>query len=133
MKQLLGALGAAMILGAGAGDAPAQITPPSRAAVSYDQVCARCHENSLRAGSLQVQIEELDTRSRVPFAQCGQHAWVCPGLADDDLRAIAEYISERKLGIERIADAKLMPNRCATIPASTRPPARPGMDGVRTS
>ena len=38
------------------------------------------------------------------------------GMADGDLRAITEHLAEQKLGIARIADAKLMPNRCASNP-----------------
>jgi polyvinyl alcohol dehydrogenase (cytochrome) len=35
-------------------------------------------------------------------------------IADDDKRAIAEYLSDRKLGAAQIADAKRMPNQCAS-------------------
>jgi len=89
--------------------------PPSRlnGARQFDQNCTTCHGNANVERAPDPSILRKMTPERIYEAlTSGAMQVQAQNISDDDKRAIAEYLSDRKLGAAQFAEAKLMPNQC---------------------
>lgn len=82
----------------------------------FETKCASCHQSqgandhkAPDAGALRKMTPEAIYAT---FAK-GAHAQI-PNLSEENRKTVAEYLGGRPIGIAEIADAKAMPNRCAT-------------------
>jgi polyvinyl alcohol dehydrogenase (cytochrome) len=116
MKQLLWGLNfLAIVVIALSSSASAQTVAGLRL---YEQRCATCHGNPSGPKNAPdgMQLRKLSAEAAYQaIAMVPVHASV-QSVSDDDKRLIAFYLGSRKVGVAEIADAKRMPNQCATHP-----------------
>ena len=105
---------------------PASAQTPSRVIRQIDQRCANCHtgigaDAAKRAPDVEGAPTYATLRQMAPDTilraiTTGAMRVHAEGIPDDVKRAMAEYISGRKLSPLGAGDAKTMPNRCAANP-----------------
>ena len=113
----------------------------SRVIRQIDQRCANCHSNPNAGRAPDVagarQLSALRTLSPEAILQSitsGTMRLQGEGIPDDVKRAMAEFLSGRKLGMTDAAAAHTMPNRCPSNPpiGSLNAAARAGTGGRPT-
>jgi polyvinyl alcohol dehydrogenase (cytochrome) len=86
--------------------------------IAFEAKCASCHQTAAGAAAHAPDAAKLRRMSAEAVdAALGKapHTQIA-GLADEDRKLISAYLGGRKIGIAELADAKAMPNRCATNP-----------------
>ena len=124
LKRVLSLMMTAAIAAAWPGAAAAQTA--SRTIRLIDQRCANCHtgigaDAAKRAPDVEGAPTYATLRQMAPDTilraiTTGAMRVHADGIPDDVKRAMAEYISGRKLSALGAGDAKTMPNRCASNP-----------------
>ena len=119
MTRLATALLAACVMAA----SPAAAQTASRVIRQIDQRCARCHTNANADRASDVAgarplaaLRDLSADALFESITTGPMRVHAEGLTDDVTRAMAEFLSGRKLGMTGAADARQMSNRCSTSP-----------------
>ena len=83
----------------------------------FEQHCASCHQG---AGSVSAKAADATKLRRMTpeavYAALAKAPHLTLKATDDEKRLIAGYLGGRKLGTAEMADAKRMPNRCASNP-----------------
>jgi polyvinyl alcohol dehydrogenase (cytochrome) len=92
--------------------------------------CASCHGNPASTSKAPDMLSLWKPTSEEVYADLakGPHTSI-PGLTDDEKREIASTLGNRILGAPDIADAKLMPNKCASNPPITDISSKPAWNG----
>lgn len=135
MSRLLTIVGAVLALSlAWAGVAFAQTA--SRVIRQIDQSCANCHRDpgADRAPDVEGAAEPATLRQMAPETilqaiTTGAMRVHAEGVPEDVKRAMAEYMSGRKLGDPEAGDARRMPNRCPAGPGIGDLSAMPAWNG----
>ena len=135
MSRVLTIAGAALALSlAGAGVASAQTS--SRVIRQIDQSCANCHRDpgADRAPDVEGAPDPATLRQMAPETilqaiTTGAMRVHAEGVPEDVKRAMAEYMSGRKLGDPEAGDARRMPNRCPAGPGLGDLSAMPAWNG----
>ena len=135
MSRLLTIAGALLALSlVGAGVASAQTA--SRVIRQIDQSCANCHRDpgADRAPDVEGAPEPAILRQMAPETilqaiTTGAMRVHADGVPEDVKRAMAEYMSGRKLGDPEAGDARRMPNRCPAGPGIGDLAAMPAWNG----
>ena len=135
MSRLLTIVGAVLALSlAGAGVASAQTA--SRVIRQIDQSCANCHRDpgADRAPDVAGAPEPATLRQMAPETilqaiTTGAMRVHAEGVPEDVKRAMAEYMSGRKLGDPAAGDARRMPNRSPAGPGIGDLSASPAWNG----
>ena len=85
----------------------------TKGAVIFENHCASCHGNPSSATPAPDVLSLWKMTSEGIYAALGKapHTSIT-GVADNDLREVAFYLGRRRVDIEKITDAKLMPNPC---------------------
>ncbi len=97
----------------------------------FEQHCTTCHGNPKGPAGA---VDGLQLRKMTPeavyaaIAKGDTHANLA-GVTDADKLMIAGYLGGRKVDVGKIADAKLMPNQCASNPAIDTLSASPLWNG----
>jgi polyvinyl alcohol dehydrogenase (cytochrome) len=96
----------------------------------FGDYCAVCHGNPAepRAPSPDI-IRQMSPETIYEALTTGAMKEMAKDLGDDDRRGIAEYMSGRRLGDSKGADAQVMPNRCSSNPPLKARVHAPGWDG----
>jgi len=83
----------------------------------FEQHCASCHQG---AGSVSAKATDATKLRRMApeavYAALAKAPHLTLKATEDEKRLIASYLGGRKLSIAEMADAKRMPNRCASNP-----------------
>ncbi|MDE3198611.1 MAG: PQQ-binding-like beta-propeller repeat protein [Acidobacteriota bacterium] len=97
--------------------ARAQAPPPFSPTAWFQQHCATCHASggAVRAPS-PAALRALTPEAVYAAITTGAMKDKAAGLSDAGRTALAEALTERKLGIAAVADAKAMSNPCASNP-----------------
>ena len=112
----------------------------SRVIRLIDQRCANCHRTPDADRKTDVEgapewttLRQMAPETILQAITKGAMRVHAEDVTDDVKRAMAEYISGRKLPPLTAGDARNMPNRCpARAPCATWPPVPSGMAGVPT-
>jgi polyvinyl alcohol dehydrogenase (cytochrome) len=95
----------------------------------FETKCASCHQGAHDQKAPDASVLRKMTPEAVYAAfSKGPHAQLS-GLAEEDWKTVAAYLGGRKLGVTEIADAKAMPNRCASNPPMGDLAAGPAWNG----
>jgi polyvinyl alcohol dehydrogenase (cytochrome) len=95
----------------------------------FETKCASCHQSAQGQKAPDASVLRKMTPEAVYGAfSKGPHTQI-QGLSEDDKKMVAAYLGGRKLGVTEIADAKAMPNRCASNPPMSDIAAGPAWDG----
>jgi len=98
--------------------APGSNAANAAAARHYTQSCTNCHGNpAVPTAPAEATLRQMTPESIFAALDSGAMREQAQDLPDGEKRSIAEYLAGRKLGMAKIADAKVMPNRCPTNPA----------------
>jgi cytochrome c553 len=93
---------------------PSQIPSVSQASQTFAETCATCHGNpNVKNAPDLAKLRELTPESIYAALTSGAMRIQAQNLSDGTKRALARYLSGREPGIEKIADAKFMPNQCS--------------------
>jgi len=95
------------------------------------QQCMKCHgkANMPQAPGV-AALREFSGEKIYEFLTTGANeTHKALNLSDDDKRHVAESLSARLLGSDKIGDAKLMPDRCASNPPMADPAVGPSWNG----
>lgn len=135
MPRLLTTLSAVLALSLAAADVAAGQTA-SRVIRQIDQRCANCHRNpgADRAADVVGAPEPATLRKMAPETilqaiTSGSMRVHAEGVPDEVKRAMAEFMSGRKLGDPAAGDARQMLNRCPASPAIGDLSAWPAWNG----
>lgn len=117
MKKLASIVGVLIALLWAAGAARAQTT---QGAVVFEERCSACHGNPTAVAKtpdiLSLWKMTADAIYTNIKAGKGPHAFLV-GVNDSDLREVAFYLGRRRVDVEKITGASLMPNQCpANVP-----------------
>ena len=111
----------AAVCAASPADAAAQTA--SRVIRQIDQRCANCHRNTeanrppdVEGAPAQATLRQMAPESILQAITTGAMRVHAEGIPDQVKRAMAEYISGRKLSPLGAGEARNMPNRCAAAP-----------------
>ena len=95
----------------------------------FETKCASCHQSAQDQKVPDASVLRKMVPETVYAALSkGPHTQI-PGLPEDDKKMVAAYLGGRKLGVTEIADAKAMPNRCASNPPISDITAGPMWNG----
>ena len=135
MSRLLIIVSAVLALSAAGADVASGQTA-SRVILLIDQRCANCHRDpgADRAPDVADAPEPATLRQMTPETilqaiTTGAMRVHAEGVPDEVKRAMAEYMSGRKLGDPAAGDARRMPNRCPAGPAIGDLSAMPAWNG----
>jgi polyvinyl alcohol dehydrogenase (cytochrome) len=108
----------------------------SRVIRLIDQRCANCHRNPTADRPADVEgapewptLRQMAPETILQSITQGAMRVHAEGVADDVKRAMAEFISGRKLAPLAAGDARNMPNRCTSMPPMRDIAAAPGWNG----
>jgi polyvinyl alcohol dehydrogenase (cytochrome) len=92
--------------------------------------CASCHGNPASTSKAPEMLSLWKSTSEEVYAALakGSHTSL-PGITDAEKREVASTLGNRILGAADVADAKLMPNKCASNPAITDLAGKPMWNG----
>lgn len=92
--------------------------------------CASCHGNPASGSNTPGMLDLWKPTTESVYATLGKapHTTI-EGLTDDEKSQIASTLGNRPLGAPEIADAKLMPNKCASNPPITDLTSKPMWNG----
>jgi hypothetical protein len=103
---------------------------PSRVIRLIDQRCAACHGNpdanrppDVEGSPSAATLRKMSAESIFQAITTGAMRVHAEDISDDVKRAMAEFLSGRKLGNIAAADASRMPNRCPVKPMTPSFPA----------
>jgi len=115
-----------IVLATAASSEPAFAQTPSRVIRQIDQRCANCHTGigadaakrtpDVEGAPTYATLRQMAPDTILRAITTGAMRVHADGIPDDVKRAMAEYISGRKLSPLGAGDAKTMPNRCAANP-----------------
>jgi len=125
-KFVLMAAAPLMMLGATADSTLAQSTVGLRL---FETKCASCHQSAQVAKAPDASVLRKMTPEAVYAAFSKAPHTEIQGLSGDDQKTVAAYLGGHKLGVTEIADAKSMPNRCASNPPMSDISAGPMWNG----
>ena len=115
---------------------PAAAQTASRVIRAIDERCANCHSSADESGPAgaegapsQATLQQMAPETILQAITTGAMRVHAEGLSDDYKRAMAEFISGRKLGPLEAGDARNMPNRCAMPTPLADPAAAPAWNG----
>src|SRR5580704_12304008 len=95
----------------------------------FETKCASCHQGAHDQKTPDASVLRKMTPEGVYAAfPKAPHSQISD-LSEDDKKALSAYLGGRKLGVTEIADAKAMPNRCASNPAMSDIGAGPMWNG----
>ncbi|MBF8300418.1 MAG: PQQ-binding-like beta-propeller repeat protein [Acidobacteria bacterium] len=108
----------------------------SRVIRQIDQRCANCHGNpggdrapDVAGAPAPATLRQMAPETILQAITSGPMRVHAEGVPDEVKRAMAEYMSGRKLGNPAAGDARNMPNRCSASPAIGDLSARPAWNG----
>jgi polyvinyl alcohol dehydrogenase (cytochrome) len=82
----------------------------------FETKCASCHQSAQNQKAPDAAVLRKKTTETVYAALSkGPHTQI-QLMSEEDKKTLAEYLGGMKLGVTRIADVKMMPNRCASNP-----------------
>ena len=96
----------------------------------FEQHCATCHGNPQSAVAAPDVLSLWKLTPEAVYAALGRgpHA-ALTGPTDADKREVAAYLGGRKVDVDQITDAKLMPNKCAANSAISDLSSKPSWNG----
>src|SRR5580704_5633734 len=80
----------------------------------FETKCASCHQSAQDQKAPDASVLRKMKPEVVYAAFSKESHTQIQGLSEDDKKMLAGYLGGRKLGVTEIADAKAMPNRCAS-------------------
>ena len=95
----------------------------------FETKCASCHQSAPDKKAPDVSRLRKMTPEAVYAALSKAPHTQIQGLSDDDKKTVAAHLGGRKIGVTEIADAKKMPNQCATDPPMGDLNAGPSWNG----
>ncbi len=95
----------------------------------FETKCASCHQSAQNQRVLDAAVLRKMAPEAVYGALSKAPHTLITGLSEDDKKMVAAYVGGRKLGVTEIADAKTMPNRCASNPPMGDLSAQPMWNG----
>ena len=84
--------------------------------VVFENKCASCHQSAQAQKAPNLSVLRKLTPEAVYAALSKAPHMQIQGLSDDDRKTVSALLGGRKIGVAEIADAKKMPNRCASDP-----------------
>ena len=101
-----------------AGRVPTARPPvPATPAETFAKSCGTCHGNpNVEDAPDLAKLRQMSPESIYATLTIGDMRVEAQNLSDDMKLALPEYLAGRRLGIGRIADAKVMPNGCSNVP-----------------
>jgi polyvinyl alcohol dehydrogenase (cytochrome) len=97
----------------------------------FERYCTTCHGDPSGPKGVPdvLQIRRVSPEAAYKELTMSQAHAQLQSLTDDDKRLIAAYLGSRNVGVVQTADAKLMPNHCASNPPVTDLSASPSWNG----
>jgi len=109
---------------------------PSRVIRAIDERCAGCHGSAgselpaeAEGAPPQAVLRQMAAETILQAITVGAMRVHAEGISDDVKRAMAEFISGRKLAPIEAGDARMMPNRCAASMTLGNPANGPAWNG----
>lgn len=90
----------------------------------FGRTCAGCHDNPATRAPDRAALRQINPEAIYAALTTGAMAPMASALDESQKRSVAEYLADRKLGLERSGQAAAMPNYCG--PLAKLPAARPG-------
>ena len=85
----------------------------------FDQSCGKCHQSEDSSGPPRPALQKMSPEGIYRAITTGRMRTQAKGLSDDSKRAIAEFLSGRRLNLEELSATQKMSNPCESNPTIT--------------